>query len=149
MQGIEDLRLRIGADVPSIVITDRDERMRASILANWPSTKLQLCLFHVDKNVQTNLAKKWRKSATEEAAIEDQATIDLTVDLEVDNQGQEAGPQGQGEAAAQGQQDPAAQGRQDTPEAHNNGPIAHNQDGFMALWRRIVYAATQGQFLEA
>jgi len=40
--------------------------MKEAMAALWPEAKQLLCIFHVDKNIQTNLAKKWKKSAAGE-----------------------------------------------------------------------------------
>jgi len=119
--GMEELRVKINAALPGVLVTDRDERMKGAAAAIWPRTIQQLCIFHVLKNVQTNLAKKWKKTLAEEEASD---RDDLT--------------------------DTAAVAPEEAEEDQGlEKPIKHNQDSFMELFRRLAFAKTTDLFMKA
>lgn len=121
-QAVEALRTKINAQQPKVTITDRDDRMKAALTEVWPFVEQQLCIYHVIKNVKTNLYKKWKKTPAEEAA-----------------------------SAAAANQDEADQEELDQlPRPPDlDSPIQHNKDGFLHMFQSMVYALTEDRFLEA
>lgn len=69
-QGLERIRVRLGAPKPHVVITDQDEWQKAALLEVWPDAQQQLCRYHMNANVALQSKKKW--VYPKEAAIEEE-----------------------------------------------------------------------------
>ncbi|KAM4056020.1 MULE transposase [Hirsutella rhossiliensis] len=56
-------RLRGEADgnafIPHVIITDYDAAARAALSATFPDSQLQVCTWHIMKNITTNAKKRW------------------------------------------------------------------------------------------
>ncbi|KAM4067067.1 MULE transposase [Hirsutella rhossiliensis] len=56
-------RLRGEADgnafIPHVIITDYDAAARAALTATFPDSQLQVCTWHIMKNITTNAKKRW------------------------------------------------------------------------------------------
>jgi hypothetical protein len=59
-ESLEDLRVKIGARRPAVLLTDKDDRMRDAFAAVYPDAQLQICRFHIHKNVLLQAKKKGR-----------------------------------------------------------------------------------------
>ncbi len=73
ISSLDEVRNRCEIPKPTVVITDDEKALRNALEATWPSATLQLCIFHVGKNVIANIKRKFRKSlqaANDEADAE-------------------------------------------------------------------------------
>jgi hypothetical protein len=48
-------------DPPKVIITDKDDQLRAAARQIFPEAQLQLCIFHINGNVVLSIKKWWKK----------------------------------------------------------------------------------------
>jgi hypothetical protein len=48
-------------DPPKVIITDKDDQLRAAARQIFPEAQLQLCIFHINSNVVLSIKKWWKK----------------------------------------------------------------------------------------
>lgn len=65
---VNEYREEIGAQRPTVTITDFEKAMRSAITRVYPDAHPQLCIFHISKNVVLNFKKKWNKAAAKQVA---------------------------------------------------------------------------------
>ena len=51
MDQVDAICARIGATIPGVTITDYDDAIRNTVTRVYPEAKLQICIFHINKNV--------------------------------------------------------------------------------------------------
>ncbi|CAJ2508722.1 Uu.00g137480.m01.CDS01 [Anthostomella pinea] len=92
---LDELREMVGAVKLDIIITDFDEHMRIPAKAQFPFAQFQVGIFHVNKNVITQLGLKWVgkgktlndiTSVEEEAEVEERIAATTIKDLVGENQ---------------------------------------------------------------
>ncbi|OWT42804.1 transposase [Pochonia chlamydosporia 170] len=47
---------------PKVIITDKDDQLRAAARQIFPNAQLQLCVFHINSNVVLSIKKWWKKT---------------------------------------------------------------------------------------
>jgi hypothetical protein len=47
---------------PKVIITDKDDQLRAAARRIFPNAQLQLCVFHINSNVVLSIKKWWKKT---------------------------------------------------------------------------------------
>lgn len=62
---LAELREKIGAPQPTVVITDYDDAMKKALTATFPQTQQQICIFHINKNITGNVPRMWKRSDSE------------------------------------------------------------------------------------
>lgn len=72
--GVNQLREKIGARRPEVLITDKDQWMRGALRAVFPDAQLQLCRYHMYENVKLQAKKKgkWAKPAQQNDEDDDE-----------------------------------------------------------------------------
>jgi hypothetical protein len=77
-QGLNEIREKIGAPSPSVVIKDKDEWQRDALLEVWPAAQQQLCRYHINANVGLRAKQKWvyPPEAAAPDGVEDQEQAD-------------------------------------------------------------------------
>lgn len=59
IQSLDQIRREVGAEPPRVATTDFEVALRSAIMEVLPSTQLQLCIFHINANVDLNVKRKW------------------------------------------------------------------------------------------
>jgi len=60
---VDKVRQKIGAAVPSVILTDFDKAMKKALRKTYPTAYQQICVFHLNKNIVLNIKRKWIKMA--------------------------------------------------------------------------------------
>lgn len=82
MDTVNVARERIGAQRPGVTVTDYDTTIYNAVARVYSDARPQICIFHLNKNVKLNIAKKWNKQAvyevTKALATEEEAIYNPT-----------------------------------------------------------------------
>jgi hypothetical protein len=57
-QGINDLRIKVEARSPYVIVTDKDDQIKGALLDVFPDAQQQICRFHINKNVHLKAKTK-------------------------------------------------------------------------------------------
>ncbi|KAI8314936.1 hypothetical protein K4K61_003382 [Colletotrichum sp. SAR11_59] len=60
IKSFNEIHTEVGAREPSVAITDFEDALRASIMEALPATQLQLCIFHINANVDKYVRRRWQ-----------------------------------------------------------------------------------------
>ncbi len=52
---LEELRIDIGAATPEVIITDKEQALRAALTKTFPDTQKQLCIYHILANIRAKI----------------------------------------------------------------------------------------------
>lgn len=63
MEQVDHVRQEINAAPPEVTITDYDSAMKNAVARVYPAARPQLCIFHINKNVNLKFHQRWDKSA--------------------------------------------------------------------------------------
>lgn len=58
---LESVREEINAEIPHVVITDKDDVPRDALRAAMPSVQQQLCIYHIVANVRAKIRSRFRQ----------------------------------------------------------------------------------------
>jgi hypothetical protein len=117
-----------------VIITDKDNQLRTAIESVWPTTQLQLCVFHINSNVVLKIKQKWVKPVNHalDEDEEEEPVEDKMADL----------------AALQ-----RANVRVKDMKNTSLGPlpriVCKNRAGFYLLWQHVVYSKSEEDFGKA
>jgi hypothetical protein len=106
---------------PDVIITDFDGQMKAALNDQFPEVQQQLCIHHINSNVQLRAKQKWLKSPGSSS----------NSSCGSDN---EAGSPSQVQLSTANQQSLSAPAQ--------NG-IPHTFNGVFAMWKLVVFAETE------
>ncbi|KID59545.1 hypothetical protein MAN_10589, partial [Metarhizium hybridum] len=87
---LDELRIDIGADTPEVIITDKEQALRAALTNTFPGAQQQLCVYHILANVRAKINARWKDTEGEDhdAIIveldNDGNTLSLVPELDLD-----------------------------------------------------------------
>ena len=162
MSKVNGHRESIGADKPSVTITDYDVGMRNAVHLTYPDAKHQICIFHVNKNVALKVKQRWDADAARRRCEQERARSGRNAELGATT----AGANPDLVAEADEEDDPFADDPFDDLEleevvnrAHRLAIAEEDQDvgplpekveysraGLYTLWNHIVYAHNEEEF---
>ncbi|KAI8406405.1 hypothetical protein FOFC_13875 [Fusarium oxysporum] len=106
---------------PDVIITDFDGQMKAALNDQFPEVQQQLCIHHINSNVQLRAKQKWLKSpgssSNSSCGSDNEAGSSSQVQLSTANQQSLSAPV-------------------------QNG-IPHTFNGVFAMWKLVVFAETE------
>ncbi|EXU94915.1 MULE transposase domain protein [Metarhizium robertsii] len=84
---LDELRIDIGADTPEVIITDKEQALRAALTNTFPGAQQQLCVYHILANVRAKINARWKDTEGEDhdAIIRQNKTAEqLVPELDLD-----------------------------------------------------------------
>lgn len=134
VERLEDLRTKIGADYPYVVVTDSEKALKNALDNVWEDVQQQICLWHVNKNVIFEVKKRWAWAAGQQPpeGVE-----------EVDETDDHVDPIFRDLVAAARREDHCVT-LDSLPTKVEDSPT-----GFLELWKHLCYAATPDDFVAA
>ncbi len=149
INAFNDLRIQCEIPAPGVIITDDEKALRNALTEVFPSADLQLCVFHINKNVVLNIKRKYSKRLQAARDQADQQEDDEPGHLYAyDGAGApiptQIEPAEEHEASALEELDLEARHTSLTP-ALGDVPATVEQSmaGVFQLWRHIVFAPTE------
>ncbi|KID81242.1 hypothetical protein MGU_11379 [Metarhizium guizhouense ARSEF 977] len=143
---LDELRIDIGADTPEVIITDKEQALRAALTNTFPGAQQQLCAYHILANVRAKINTRWKDTEGDDHD-------DITV--ESDNDGNALSVDPSDKTAEQLEPeldlDVVARGRvQDEAEDGLANPSAdYNREGMFKAFQAVVYAADHDAFKDS
>jgi hypothetical protein len=92
LEQVHDLLRECRNKEPDLFITDYDTALINALAYEFPQSKHQLCIFHINMNVVLNIKKKWQRRALEASSTDSDTENTTDEDLESDDE--EFGTQG-------------------------------------------------------
>ncbi len=160
-------REELGIPHPEVVITDKEAALKKALASVFPAAVQQLCIFHIDRNVQLQIHRKWNASATREMK-------QVTYPQPEGEQSQTERPQAQQPQPAQPQtqQTRLPNGRldsqllyepvdpqmrdirrrivgRDTQVAKAPSNVEYSKYGLYELWTYMLYSDSEDDFVDA
>jgi hypothetical protein len=110
---------------PKVVLTDYDKALKSALCEIFPDAAQQLCIFHINSNMLRHVKTKWNGppdvTGEEEDGISQRTTNMLL--SRVPNPG--------------------------IPVVDSYKGVPHTREGFLTVWRSILYAPTKDDFKDA
>ncbi|KAI3527251.1 mutator-like element [Colletotrichum abscissum] len=143
------VRQEVGAQAPSVAITDFEDALRSALLEVLPTVQLQLCLFHINANVDLNVKRKWLG----DGAVEVQDEFDVNKDKE-SVEASALVRKEQKAAAAALLHNPQTAALNEISRANKSftaqqleaTEFEHTPTGFCQLWAYVLYADSEVDF---
>ncbi|KAK0367606.1 hypothetical protein CLIM01_15037 [Colletotrichum limetticola] len=133
------VRQEVGAQAPSVAITDFEDALRSALLEVLSTVQLQLCIFHINANVDLNVKRKWLG----DGAVEVQDEFDVNKDKESVEASALARKEQKAAAAALLHNPQTAALNEISPRGHR---VRALPTGFCQLWAYVLYADSEVDF---
>ncbi|KAH9225554.1 hypothetical protein K456DRAFT_1309647 [Colletotrichum gloeosporioides 23] len=149
IKSFNEIHTEVGAREPSVAITDFEDALRASIMEALPATQLQLCIFHINANVDKYVRRRWQGDGGAPADEYDVNPDKEAAEAEVAAAAKAAQEAREAEAAILN--DPQAQALNEVVRANrvlsrrqlDALVVDHTPTGFTELWAYVMYADTE------
>ncbi|KJZ68551.1 hypothetical protein HIM_12058 [Hirsutella minnesotensis 3608] len=115
---------------PKVIITDKDDQLRAAIRKIFPDAQLQLCVFHINSNAILSIKKWWKKA--KELEMEDDGDDLDSADIE------------EMERANTKVRD-----MKDVRLVPLPQKVPNTRTGLYLLWKYVVYSRSEEDFIQA
>ena len=155
------IRTECGIAAPKVIITDMEIRSRQAVVNFEDGPQLQVCIFHLNKNVVKNIKIKWKKTVKQQPLVDPD-----TVDEEYDNPFDDCVPVPEASDlpavstldglqelhAEEGHEARALNSLARTACSVEDGlpaAVRYNMGGLWLLWKHMVYASNERYFDEA
>ncbi|KHO11515.1 hypothetical protein MAA_11031 [Metarhizium robertsii ARSEF 23] len=140
---LDELRIDIGADTPEVIITDKEQALRAALTNTFPGAQQQLCVYHNLANVRAKINALWKDTDGDDHD-------DIPVESDNDGNALSADPSDKNADQLQRELDldVAARGRvQDEAEDGLANPSDdYNREGMFKAFQAVVYAVDHDTF---
>ncbi|KJK73616.1 hypothetical protein H634G_11125 [Metarhizium anisopliae BRIP 53293] len=143
---LDELRINIGADMPEVIITDKEQALRAALTNTFPGAQQQLCVCHILANVRAKINARWKDT---EGDDHDDITVEsdndgnaLFVDLS-DKTAEQLEPELDLDVAARGRV------RDEAEDGLANPSDDYNREGMFKAFQAVVYAADHDAFKDS
>ncbi|KID81917.1 hypothetical protein MGU_10765 [Metarhizium guizhouense ARSEF 977] len=143
---LDELRINIGADMPEVIITDKEQALRAALTNTFPGAQQQLCAYHILANVRAKINTRWKDT---EGDDHDDITVEsdndgnaLFVDLS-DKTAEQLEPELDLDVAARGRV------RDEAEDGLANPSDDYNREGMFKAFQAVVYAADHDAFKDS
>ena len=142
------LRADIGANLPDVVITDKEEALRTALRKTFPHVQQQLCVYHIVANVRAKINARWKDPSDRD---DDHLPTDSEIDESTDppNYNGHCMPQFDSELDL----DVTARGRTQTEAEHGvtneRCPNKYTRDAMFKAFQAVVYAPDHDSFRDS
>ena len=143
---LDELRIDVGADTPEVIITDKEQALRAALANTFPRAQQQLCVYHILANVRAKINTRWKDTESDD---HDDFTVEPEHDrndLQVDS----------GNMTAENLEteldlDVVARGRvqAEAEDGLANTSSDYNREGMFKAFQAVVYAADHDTFKDS
>ncbi|KID97270.1 transposase, partial [Metarhizium majus ARSEF 297] len=143
---LDELRINIGADMPEVIITDKEQALRAALTNTFPGVQQQLCVYHILANVRAKINARWKDT---EGDDHDDITVEsdndrnaLSIDSS-DKTAEQLEPELNLDVVARGRvQDEAEDGLA-------NPSDDYNREEMFKVFQAVVYTADHDAFKDS